>query len=413
MMSVMRSASTTVAVALCVLGCTQPRQLESRLTPRPRALAQEGRTPLSAPSPAPAAGAGVSWPRLHLSQQGILLNGVRLDEKTQAASLPGGDMDAFVASLQEHLDRARQDAGSSDAALTAAHYALTVEPDVPFRRVKRILRACGGAGYSVVHLSSGEAAFEFLVDGRLGPDADPLVELHELGIHIDENGVLASVFRAAPSSINRGMFKRTLLFERSLPRTTSYIALSEFALAVSDLDPPVCKDSGEPCFDRLSIKADDTLPFGEIASILAGLDSGLRPTLALPWTTGASVRFEPFRVGTFYPGGYLPAEKVYPVVRQYSERFGDCYADARRRNPKLTGVLWVRFEIDLEGKVIKVSQAPQPSPDTSAEPPTKSPLPDLNDPKMVACVLSEFAKIQFARPERTGVIGTYGFSFVP
>ncbi len=410
----MKVMLTVVMSALCVIGCKPSPQSEVRSTFRPDPPAHGGVASQGAPSATPVLAPATQVPRLHVSQNGITLNDVRLDDKLQAASLPGGDIDAFFAGLREMLTRERQGAGSSeDAVPTEAHYALTVEPNVPFRLVKWIMRASAWAGHVFVHLSCGETTFDFLVDERPHSDTEPLVEMHELGIRVDNGAVSASVFRAAPSSINRGMFERALRIERSLPRLTSYIALSEFALAITDLASPDCSDPSTPCFDRLALDADDNIPFGEITSILAAMDSGLRPAIALPWTAGAFVVLSPFRIGSFYPGGYLPSEQIYPVIRQNLYRTNECYADALRRNPKLTGVVRVQFKIDLEGKVIDASEAPEPSADATAQAQNGSPLPTIHDPKMVSCVLSEFAKFQFARPERGGSRVKYNIPFAP
>ena len=399
--------------ALCAIGCGPPSQhSEVRSTFRPDPSSH--RAFQGAPSAAPDVALTALGPRVHISPRGITLNDVRLETKELSTSLPQEELAPLLASLEERLTRERQSAGSStDAVPTAAHYALTVEPNVPFRFVKRTIRACTRAGYAFVHLSCGETTFEFFVDEWFHPDADPLVEMHELGVRLDSGALSASVFRVAPSSINRGMFQRTLRIERSIPRATPYIALSEFALATTDLDPPVCTDSGTACFDRLALDADDSMPFGEIMSSLAAMDSGLRPTIPLPWAKGAPVRLSSLRVGTFHPGGQLPPEQISSVMNQNFDRIGGCYADARRKNPKLTGIVRVQFKIDLEGKVIEASEAPEPSADAGAHAQTGDSIAPIRDSKMISCVLSEFAKIQFARPDRAGSLVRYNIRFVP
>jgi len=86
--------------------------------------------------------------------------------------------------------------------------------------------------------------------------------------------------------------------------------------------------------------------------------------------------------------GSLPPEVIQHIVRQRYAKFRDCYEEGLRRNGKLQGRVAVRFVIERDGTVEKVSSAGS----------------DLPDPAVVQCTIEEYEVLGFPPPEGTGII---------
>ena len=95
--------------------------------------------------------------------------------------------------------------------------------------------------------------------------------------------------------------------------------------------------------------------------------------------------------------GRLPPEIIQHNVRLTYGRFRACYEDGLRRDRKLEGNVTVRFIIEADGRVGKVSLA-------------SSTLPD---PVVVSCILDWYKTIPFPPPEGGIVQVVYPIMFSP
>lgn len=113
------------------------------------------------------------------------------------------------------------------------------------------------------------------------------------------------------------------------------------------------------------------------------------------------------------PGRLDPAT-IQAVVR---ERFGDykkCYEAGLKRDPKLTGVVSIRFVIGRNGKVSSAENgAASPIPAEAIAPPSSTTAPAMSDLKVVDCVLASFRTLQFPKPEGGVVTVVYPIVFAP
>lgn len=82
-------------------------------------------------------------------------------------------------------------------------------------------------------------------------------------------------------------------------------------------------------------------------------------------------------------GAMDPAE-FHTVVRQRYPTFARCFAEGRRRKPKLAGFLSIQLDIDGDGNVSSVSQAAKRT--------------DIDDPRTIACIVDAHRKLHFEPP---------------
>jgi len=94
--------------------------------------------------------------------------------------------------------------------------------------------------------------------------------------------------------------------------------------------------------------------------------------------------------------GRLPPGKVQSVIRSHHEIFRKCFEPALARDPKLKGMVSVRFVIDRDGHV-SLSEL------------EKSNL----DDDVANCVVDGFRKLKFPRPEGGIVTVVYPMRFSP
>lgn len=101
------------------------------------------------------------------------------------------------------------------------------------------------------------------------------------------------------------------------------------------------------------------------------------------------------RMGHTMVSGRLPPEAVQRVVRMQMGRFRACYERGLMKNPALAGRVTTRFVIGRTGQVTSTGDGGS----------------DLPDREVVACVVSNFAALQFPQPEGGIITVTYPIVF--
>ena len=89
--------------------------------------------------------------------------------------------------------------------------------------------------------------------------------------------------------------------------------------------------------------------------------------------------------------GALPIDAVKSVVEKNSKAIVECYKAGLKRDPKLQGAVLVRFVIGSDGKVSNVKELSNGMPDA----------------KVTECIVGEFKKLTFPKPEKGEVVVTY------
>jgi hypothetical protein len=95
--------------------------------------------------------------------------------------------------------------------------------------------------------------------------------------------------------------------------------------------------------------------------------------------------------------GRLAPDVIQRVVRQSFNTFRACYEDGLRRDPKLRGLITVRFVIGSDGRVTNVGNGGS----------------DMPDGGVVSCVVRGFYGLSFPQPEGGIVTVTYPIMFSP
>ncbi len=117
------------------------------------------------------------------------------------------------------------------------------------------------------------------------------------------------------------------------------------------------------------------------------------------WPDGHRVptRTEPY-CGVKPEGGRLPAESIRSTVRASFDSLRKCYEEVGlARDPEMTGMIKVRFVIGREGTVTHVGAGEYTFPECSVG----------------VCILEEFSKLQFDKPDGGIVTVTYPIQFSP
>lgn len=114
---------------------------------------------------------------------------------------------------------------------------------------------------------------------------------------------------------------------------------------------------------------------------------------------GGSHRAKPpqVKMGTTTVTGKLPPEVIQRIVRQNFGRFRFCYEDGLRRIPKLEGTVSVRFVIERDGSVTKVTNNGS----------------TLADESTADCVARAFQELSFPQPVGGIVTVVYPIHFSP
>jgi hypothetical protein len=97
------------------------------------------------------------------------------------------------------------------------------------------------------------------------------------------------------------------------------------------------------------------------------------------------------------PTGRLPPEVIQARVRANYGSIRACYEAGLRKNPDLYGKVTMRFVIETDGHVRRVT-------------PTCTSLPD---PQVVRCIAEQYTKLTFPEPERGIVTVVYPIMFSP
>jgi hypothetical protein len=95
--------------------------------------------------------------------------------------------------------------------------------------------------------------------------------------------------------------------------------------------------------------------------------------------------------------GRLPPEVIQQVVRANFDPMRDCYEAGLKRNNGLQGRVAVKFVIDREGRV------------TCAEDFQS----DMPDRQIIRCIVAEYRKLRFPKPEGGVVTVVYPIIFSP
>jgi len=115
--------------------------------------------------------------------------------------------------------------------------------------------------------------------------------------------------------------------------------------------------------------------------------------------------------------GRLPPDVIQQIVRASYGRFRHCYEAGLARKPKLQGRVTVRFVIDRGGRVpcaadasIRAGTAAEADEHEGSIPHAESPFPDA---QVVDCMLKEYRKLVFPKPEGGSVTVVYPILFSP
>jgi hypothetical protein len=95
--------------------------------------------------------------------------------------------------------------------------------------------------------------------------------------------------------------------------------------------------------------------------------------------------------------GRLAPEVIQKVVRANFDPLRKCYEAGLGRNPKLQGRVAVKFVIDLDGHVASAADFGS----------------DMPDREVVRCVVAEYGKLTFPKPEGGIVTVVYPINFNP
>jgi Ca-activated chloride channel family protein len=95
--------------------------------------------------------------------------------------------------------------------------------------------------------------------------------------------------------------------------------------------------------------------------------------------------------------GRLAPEVIQRVIRDSYKQLRACYEKGLAKNPTLTGRVQVRFTIQRDGTVSKVTEE-------------NSTLPD---PDVIHCILPEYEKLKFPKPDGGAVTVVYPIMFSP
>lgn len=113
------------------------------------------------------------------------------------------------------------------------------------------------------------------------------------------------------------------------------------------------------------------------------------------------------------PGRIEPA-KIQTTVRDHFGDLRKCYEAGLKRDPKLTGLVSIRFVIGRDGKVASAENgAASPVPLDAIAPPSNTTAAPMSDRKVIDCVLASFRTLQFPRPEGGIVTVVYPIVFAP
>ncbi|MCC6525832.1 MAG: AgmX/PglI C-terminal domain-containing protein [Polyangiaceae bacterium] len=165
---------------------------------------------------------------------------------------------------------------------------------------------------------------------------------------------------------------------------------------------------------RASLEHEERAPeqpgdvFGQGGLGLSGLgESGGRPegiglgsigTRSGTGRLGSGHRAKPpqVRPGASNVSGRLPPEVIQRIVRRNFGRLRQCYENALRTDPSVSGRITVRFVIGRDGSVSSVSH-------TS----------DIADPAFTSCITRQFQGLSFPEPEGGIVTVSYPIVFTP
>lgn len=111
--------------------------------------------------------------------------------------------------------------------------------------------------------------------------------------------------------------------------------------------------------------------------------------------------------------GHLPSSAIQKVVRANQSRMVACYQAALARNPNTPGgKVRVKIVIAEDGTVQRAEHEPNKSgSNTTLSAALEGNEPPMTDGAVIACVVSEFKKLVFPRPDGGIVIATYPLTF--
>jgi hypothetical protein len=115
-----------------------------------------------------------------------------------------------------------------------------------------------------------------------------------------------------------------------------------------------------------------------------------------------SARPPSLRGGGAEVNGRLPPEVIQRIVRQHFGGMRLCYENGLKANAKLRGRVSVSFTIGEDGHVSHAA---------AIDPPNAAPR--IPDPRVVSCVVSVFASLEYPAPEGGKVTVVYPINFNP
>ncbi len=183
-----------------------------------------------------------------------------------------------------------------------------------------------------------------------------------------------------------------------LSRHTSFLVLenermfAEFGVERTTLRP---EDQADQAFGGADGLGSSSLP-GQGSGSGQGFGSGHGFGRGHGRLAGAhQARAPMLRMGHTMVSGRLPPEVVQRIVRMQMGRFRACYERGLVKNPDLAGRVTARFVIGRTGQVISTADGGS----------------DLPDPEVVACVVRNFAALEFPQPEGGIITVTYPIVF--
>jgi hypothetical protein len=105
--------------------------------------------------------------------------------------------------------------------------------------------------------------------------------------------------------------------------------------------------------------------------------------------------------------GRMTGSAIQRGVRAGMDAFKKCHQAGLRRDPRLAGVVRVRFVIARDGSVRDAADADREAPDPLAWGPGANAAAPIADAEVSACVVDAFRKLTFAKPAGGTFEGTY------
>ncbi len=276
-----------------------------------------------------------------------------------------------------------------------ATYALVVAREVSGQVLREAIQTAGADGWSsgVIRTPGGTVSVESSIGRENGDTIESLLPPRVLVFVVRPIGV--ELWVADVSSV--------LSIETTPNARPQKLAELSAGAADSKLEQLLrvhCKTKAD-CRASLLFVAEDA-PFSTVSPVLSALalttavHGELAPFLRLANETLPSPGEAP-DVSHVGSSGRLPPEVIQRVVRDHYDRFKTCYAAGLGRDAKLRGRVSVRFVIERDGSVKDAKDANS----------------DMPDKEVIQCIVNEFTKFSFPKPDGGIVTVVYPIMLSP